>query len=320
MSRRALIVGINEYHNVKNLKGAVNDAKKIEEVLERHDHTDERDKNFDITLLTSDTHKITTEFLKDQIEELFRDPREISLLYFSGHGYMENTGGYLFTTENSRGDQGVAMNDILFMANKSPATNRIIILDCCHSGGFGKDPLNKDIVSITEGVTILSASAPDQYALELNGEGVFTKLLIHALEGGGANILGEISAGSVYSYIDKSMGENGQRPFFTTNVRRFVTLRRIKSQIKKNELRALTTLFPNGPNEVLEMDPSFEPESKNPNVDNIKKFALLQKYNRVNLVVPVDAPHMYHAAMWSTSCKLTPLGKSYWVMVKNNII
>jgi hypothetical protein len=320
MSRKALIVGIDHYKHTKNLKGCIHDAKEMERLLERHDHTLEKDKNFYVTLITSDRSNVVRETVRDQIEELFRDMREISLLYFSGHGYIENTGGYLLTTENKRGDQGVSMNDILIMANNSPATNKIIILDCCHSGGFGKDPLNKDIVSITEGVTILSASAPDQYALELNGEGVFTKLLIHALEGGGANILGEISAGSVYSYIDKSMGENGQRPFFTTNVRRFVTLRRIKSQIKKNELRALTTLFPNGPNEVLEMDPSFEPESKNPNVDNIKKFALLQKYNRVNLVVPVDAPHMYHAAMWSTSCKLTPLGKSYWVMVKNNII
>ena len=41
------------------------------------------------------------------------------------------------------------------------------------------------------------------------------------------------------------------------------------------------------------------------------KSAVLQKYNRVNLVVPVDAPHMWHAAIESKAYKLTVLGEHY---------
>jgi hypothetical protein len=47
------------------------------------------------------------------------------------------------------------------------------------------------------------------------------------------------------------------------------------------------------------------------NAENNRRFAILQKYNRLNLVVPVAAPHMWHAAMESKSCKLTVLGEHY---------
>jgi hypothetical protein len=40
-------------------------------------------------------------------------------------------------------------------------------------------------------------------------------------------------------------------------------------------------------------------------------FRLLQNYARVNLVRPVDAPHMWHAAMENKSCELTVLGEHY---------
>ncbi len=57
-----------------------------------------------------------------------------------------------------------------------------------------------------------------------------------------------------------------------------------------------------------------------PNPENTQKFALLQRYARVNLVVPVDAPHMWHAAMSSKSCKLTVLGEHYRRLVERGKI
>ncbi|MCK9640314.1 MAG: hypothetical protein M0R39_10455 [Prolixibacteraceae bacterium] len=61
----------------------------------------------------------------------------------------------------------------------------------------------------------------------------------------------------------------------------------------------------------IKLDPSFEPESEKPKKENVEKFKLLQKYNRINLVIPVDAEHMYFAAMENKSCKLTILGEHY---------
>ena len=49
-------------------------------------------------------------------------------------------------------------------------------------------------------------------------------------------------------------------------------------------------------------------------------FAILQKYNRLNLLVPVNAKHMWNAAMESKSCKLTALGEHYRKLVSKNRI
>lgn len=319
MSRKAVIVGFDDYKHAKKLEGCVHDAKEIARLLEWHEHTDDKQRNFDITLLTSGTHNYNREYVRDKIETLFRDDRDVSLFYFSGHGYFENTGGYLITPESERGDQGISMTEIMLMANASPATNRIIILDCCFAGGFGRNILNEKLITISEGVTILAASTKDQFAKIKDKSGLFTSLLVHALEGGAANLLGEVSAGNIYSYVDRAIGERGQRPLYITSVKRYVNLKSIPAPIKRNELREITKLFTN-PDMEFELDSSFEPKSKNPDPKNVEKFAILQKYNRVNLVVPVGVTHMYDAATEGKSCKLTALGKSYWYMVENNII
>ncbi|QMU63795.1 MAG: caspase family protein [Flavobacteriaceae bacterium] len=319
--RKALVVGINHYEDIKSLNGCVNDAMEVNRVLSRHANNEDHEKNFEVELITADHGlQLSRGILKDRIEEFFRDPREISLLYFSEHGHVEFTGGYLMTSECKRGDDGLSMAEILSIVNNSPAHNNIIIFDCCHAGSFGKSSMNTNLTSINEGVTVLAASAANQYSVEKNGSGVFTRLLIHALDGGAASILGEVTPGNIYGYIDKAMGEKGQRPIFMTSIRRYTNLRKVYTQIRPLHLKEMIKLFPNSPDEIFNLNPSFEPKSDKPNPENIKKFEVLQKYNRVNLVVPVDAPHMYDAAMESKSCKLTTQGKSYWEMVNNDII
>jgi hypothetical protein len=75
------------------------------------------------------------------------------------------------------------------------------------------------------------------------------------------------------------------------------------------------------------LDPSFEPEplgkpagAPPPDPENTAKFAVLQRYNRLNLLVPVDAPHMWHAAIESKDCKLTALGEHYRRLVEKKRI
>ena len=53
---------------------------------------------------------------------------------------------------------------------------------------------------------------------------------------------------------------------------------------------------------------------------NTAAFKVLQNYVKVNLVRPVGAPHMWHAAMQSTACELTVLGQHYWKLVKQGLI
>lgn len=325
MSRKALIVGINYYEHGSPLFGCVDDAHAVKAVLERHDGGTV---NFDCELLTGTglTDKINRSDFKDKIEELFKTETDISLLYFSGHGHIEATGGYLLTSDSKRGDEGVSLSEILNLANNSPVRNKVIILDSCHSGIAGTPPTGAQLATLAEGVTVLTASTKDQYATEENGRGVFTTLLVDALNGSAANLIGDITPGSVYAHIDQSLGEWDQRPVFKTNVKQFVSLRNVSPFISILDLQRLTELFPS-PGFEFSLDPTYEPEIKGrdegmppPNKENTQKFAILQKYNRLNLLTPIDAPHMWNAAMKSKACKLTVLGEHYRRLVEKRRI
>jgi len=314
--RKALVVGINYYENAPSLYGCVDDAHAVNAVLGRHG---DGSINFDVQLFTGTgpTDLVPRSQLKDYIEKLFSDDSDIALFYFAGHGYIESTGGYLLASDSRRGDEGVSLAEVLVLANESKAKNKIIILDSCHSGIAGTPPAPSNNAVIAEGMTILTASTKDQYATEENGRGVFTSLLVDAMNGVAANLLGDVSPGGVYAYIDQSLGSWEQRPVFKTNVKTFVSLRRVPPSIQLSELQRIAEFFPK-PGFEFPLDPSFEPEMKgrsegmpDPDPEKTRQFAILQKFNRVNLVVPVDAPHMWHAAMTSKACRLTVLGEHY---------
>ncbi|MEM6722191.1 MAG: caspase family protein [Bacteroidota bacterium] len=327
MIRKALIVGIDYYENASPLFGCVNDAHSIESVL---DTNSDGGKNFQTKLITSGgpDSKITRKDLKNSVEELFEGKTSVALFYFAGHGGFDNkTGGYLQTSECEFGDSGMAMEELLMIANKSQALNKIIILDCCHAGATGELSMNKDFSTLSDGMTILTAASANQYAKEENGTGVFTKLLVDALHGSAANLLGQVTPGSAYAHIDQAIGVWGQRPIFRTNIKKFMPLRVAQPPIPLADLKMLTELFINKWDN-FQLDPTYEPERSdeqkaiypNPIEENTRNFKILQKFNRVNLVVPVDAPHMWHAAMNSKSCKLTTLGERYWDLVNKNFI
>lgn len=316
--RKALIVGIDYYEHVSCLNGCVNDAYAVKNVLERHG---DGSLNFGVNIMIASGSPsiIARRELKDKIQELFRDNSEIALFYFSGHGYIETTGGYLITSDCKDGDDGFPMDELLTIVNGSRAQNKVIVLDCCHSGIAGTPVMTENRAFLSEGVTILTASAQDQYSLESGGSGVFTSLFVDALSGGAANLVGAITPGSVYAHIDQALGPWEQRPIFKTNVKRFISLREVQPPIALVELKQITSLFPE-PSFTFPLDPSYEPTSDNPIDDHTKIFAILQKYSHVHLVKPVDQDHMYYAAMNSTGCRLTALGAHYWNLVKKERI
>jgi len=323
--RKALVVGINYYEHGNALFGCVDDAYAVQAVLERHDGGAV---NFDCMLLTGTgpADRVDHDQLKDKIADLFRGDAEIALLYFAGHGHIEATGGYLLASDSARGDQGVSLTDVLTLANESPAKNKVIILDSCHSGIAGTPPTGNQLSALSDGLTVLTASTEDQYATEENGRGIFTSLLVDALNGSAANLTGEITPGSVYAHIDQSLGAWEQRPVFKTNVKRFVSLRQVAPPIPTADLRRIIEFFPS-PGFEYALDPTYEPEMKgrnpempDPDPENTRTFAVLQSYNRLNLLVPVDAPHMWNAAMESKSCRLTALGEHYRRLVEKNRI
>jgi hypothetical protein len=319
--RIALIVGINHYDFGSPLHGCVNDAYAVKAALERHG---DGEVNFDCKLLAGigPGEQVTRADLKDGIKKLFATDSEIALFYFAGHGHIEAAGGYLLGSDAQRGDAGLSLTEVLALANGSRAKNKMILLDSCHSGIAGDSPTGEALATLSDGMTVLTASTKEQYASEENGRGIFTGLLVDALSGGAADLTGHITPGSIYAHIDQSLGAWEQRPVFKTNVKQFVSLRNMPPAIPLSELRQIAVLFPT-PGFEFNLDPTFEPEMKGrspgmppPVPENTRTFSVLQKFNRLNLLKPVGALHMWHAAMESKSCKLTVLGEHYRRLVQ----
>lgn len=329
--RKALIVGIDYYEHIKCLSGCVNDARSVRAVLERNSDGTLNFRTPQVMTAADASGAVLKRDLKDALRELFADDAEIALFYFAGHGYIEDTGGFLCASDAQTGDDGMSLHELMTLANDSRAKNKVIMLDSCHSGVTGSAAIDRNVSVISNGVTILTASTAEQYALEVpgGGAGVFTQLLVDALNGAAANLVGEITPGSVYAHIDQSLGTWAQRPVFKTNVKTFVSLRKTQPPIALAELQALTTHFP-APDWNFPLDPSFEPERSGDQISDpslpkpdplhTATFRVLQNYARVNLVRPVDAPHMWHAAMQGKSCELTILGRHYWNLVNKGLI
>lgn len=322
--RKALIIGLTDYPDCP-LSYCDDDAVAMNTLLETDSNGDP---NFHTHLVKD---KMTRSEMRAELKELFSGDSEIALLYFSGHG-TDDGPGFLVTTDYKYDDYGISMSEVLKLANESSCTNRVIILDCCHAGKFGRNGVtNGEEAVIGEGVTIIAASQDYEAAMENSsyGHGVFTNLLLEGLKGGAADVAGRITPAALYAFVDQSLDDWSQRPVFKTNIKRFLPIRRIQPRIEKTVLRKLCTYFQN-PHDDYQLDPSYEPTNTKDNIievvepyaneEHAEIFGHLQKFAREGLVRPVDADHMYFAAMESKSCKLTALGMHYWEMVKKNLL
>src|SRR5262249_11991951 len=153
------------YQHINGLAGCVNDAHEVKAVLDRNG---DGSINFGTKLIVGagPNDIVTRAELKDAMKELFADDTEVSLFYFAGHGFIETTDGYLCAGDCKPGDDGLPLSDIMTFAHQSPARNKIIVLDSCHSGALGESHLNNQVSEVGEGVTILTASTKNQYATE----------------------------------------------------------------------------------------------------------------------------------------------------------
>lgn len=315
--RRALCVGIDAYP-FGPLDGCSSDAERMTSLLETHEDTTP---NFDCRTLVAPRDGsgavIERAALRKAIKELFEQPAEVALLHFSGHGTVNDLDGYLVTQDAATYDEGLAMSEILKMANDSTVEEAVIFLDCCHAGNLGNPPVvNNTRALLREGLSILTASRGAQVSVETNGGGLFTSLVADALDGGAADLLGDVTAPAIYAFVEAALGAWDQRPLFKSHVARVIPLRKCRPPIETAILRELPTLFP-VPAEDFDLSPEYEATCDEKDEQKTKTFCKLQALSRVHLVVPVGVDHMYDAAMQSKSCRLTATGRYYWRLAKN---
>lgn len=145
----ALIIGINEYQNVTQLGGCVNDANRMHKYLETV--TAEGDFNFHPIVLTNQqaTHANIIKAFKKHLTKAGEN--DVALFYFSGHGAQEEAekvwlnsedDGYLETMvchdsrDKEKGTPDFADKEQRYLINLVAKKNPhiVIIADSCHSG------------------------------------------------------------------------------------------------------------------------------------------------------------------------------------------
>jgi len=243
------------------------------------------------------------------------------LLYFAGHGAGEGNDVAVCTHDGTGMTPGVSLSQILGLVQSSPVREVIIVLDCCFSGAAGGVPqLGPDLAVLRNGVTILAASRGDQTSAETAaGRGLFSTYLCGGLEGGAADVMGKVTMAGLYAYLDESFGPWDQRPVLRANVDRLHELRRCSAAVPLEHLQRLPELFVT-PDYEMPLDPSYEPEAEPAHPEHERDFAMLQACRAAKLVEPVDAEHMYFAAMQNKACRLTPLGRHYRAMVEQGLL
>lgn len=310
--KKALVVGIDHYEAAP-LNGCVNDALQITELLDRHE---DGSKNFDCNPLISGDGlpPVTATLLRESLEQLLQDPVTHAVFHYSGHGTVDDGNQPALVGQDG---STLQMRDLLEIATNATSAPTLILLDCCFAGGLGPSGLMPDShATVREGLAMIVGSRRNEPAAERDSAGVFSSLVVGALEGGASDVRGHVTVASLYSYVDEGLGGWDQRPALRANVSQLQPLRNCDPLVPESTLRMLPTWFPNAEHE-FPLSPDYEPDAKPEDFEKQAVFKKLQDCNRARLVDPVDEDHMYYAAVNSTACRLTALGRRYWRMAKD---
>jgi WD40 repeat protein/uncharacterized caspase-like protein len=221
-----LLVGVNQYRDetylpsleysavdCQGLGEALTEATETfpaKEVIVHHDFAPQKP---DIASVKQSLQKIV---------DLAR-PDDTILVYFSGHGILETETQQVVlcladTEKENLLSTGLALNDLLDKLDSCAASQQLVWLDACHSGGMTlrgaarislTNPTDKLVrvlrrkASESHGFYALLSCDRSQQSWEFPelGHGVFTYYLMRGLRGEAADAQGFIEADALYQYV-----------------------------------------------------------------------------------------------------------------------
>ncbi|QIZ72928.1 nSTAND1 domain-containing NTPase [Oxynema aestuarii] len=230
--KRALVVGINNYRHLKNLRTPANDANALARRLREIGFDDIRGLPVVSTLEAwqvdagEDAEKpkqLCHDELERAIDWLFAiddnsNIPETALLFFAGHGLRQVKGrftqGFLATSRanpenNSTEKWGVSLSYLRQVLEHSPVKQQIAILDCCHSGELFNykeaDPGQSERVTRC----LISACGAPELAYESTTaeHSVFAEALLQGLQQEGV-----VSTVTLSHYLIQALEPCGQTP------------------------------------------------------------------------------------------------------------
>ncbi len=219
MGKFALLIGVSNYagENLSNLPAATKDATALKEILE-----DPQLGNFDeVTVLSDPSRDEMARTIAVWIDKKQSD--DLALLFFSGHGLKDSLGSLYFAASDTDRElvdaTGIAANYVRSRFQRSKPQRKVIILDCCFAGAFGRfnlkdgGDLNLGEKLKAQGTVILAATDSLSYALEEKEQetnlSIYTRYLVEGIQKGTAdpNNSGYIIASELHKFVNRKVKE-----------------------------------------------------------------------------------------------------------------
>jgi caspase domain-containing protein len=173
----------------------------------------------------------------EEADEFFgaADIGDVLLFYFSGHGRRHQSDLVLCardTVSTKLITTGVEAERLRKLMDASMASITIVILDCCHGGGFKGDAIASDFAGT--GRFVLAAAGANELARDSDAHGLpspFTSAICEGLlTAPGSNFL---DLDSLYSYTTARLRKSGPLPQrkFSASATRFPIARRLARQV-----------------------------------------------------------------------------------------
>jgi formylglycine-generating enzyme required for sulfatase activity len=222
-SKHALLIGVSSYgEGLTPIPSARLDVEALAQVL--------RDPQLggfphDQVVVLQDPQRTPME---RAVAELFanRDPEDLLLLYFSGHGFRDNQRQLLLScSESINSKQGkpelystVRARDVQAYMQASKSQRQLLILDCCFSGAFADGMAAKDDGAIdleafggkgkavlTSSASIETSSAPEAG----DGLSMYTRFLVEGISTGAADLQrrGFVDVKDLHNYVESRLQE-----------------------------------------------------------------------------------------------------------------
>ncbi|MBI3174979.1 MAG: caspase family protein [Chloroflexi bacterium] len=163
--------------------------------------------------------------IRKAIEGFFakRKSDEMVLLYFSGHGKLDDMGQLCLIANDTEagmlGSTSIDRDFVLKQMDRCNSRQQVLVLDCCFSGSFAKGVKAEEQHPITQatfaggtGRAVITATSSTQFAKEgskeqSNGLSLFTYYLVEGLRTGLADRdeNGQITLDELYDYISDNL-------------------------------------------------------------------------------------------------------------------
>ncbi|MCU0229589.1 MAG: tetratricopeptide repeat protein [Bryobacterales bacterium] len=220
----ALVIGVGNYPNLQGnfqLQYAEKDAESIYSVLISPEGGNFRAEN--VKRLVGE--EATLENIRRELEEWLpsvAQPEDRVLIYFAGHGFLYQGGGYLapydFRIEDPS-KYGYPMQNLgEVIGGKIQARWKVLLTDSCHSGVIAPEDsaqLNSRLLNLNTSLFSLTASRDREQSFESidfgGGHGAFTYYVVKGMEGlADENTDSIVTADELAEYVRRNVREATQ--------------------------------------------------------------------------------------------------------------